>query len=110
MTMRLGTRTLQGQRREHPSEAGSTRSYTRDKSMSKNVTASITFSAADGKLEAANGTFTAFVAGDPVFVQGTNLNNGDFIITAIDATNSAYLAVDPAPKDEGPLSATVRTP
>ena len=109
MTVRLGTRALQGQRREHPQGGQMTRSLSGDVSMSKNVTASITFSASLAQLQAANGTFANFVSGDPVFVENTNLNNGEFIITAIDAVNQSYLTVDPPPKNEGPLSATVRT-
>lgn len=109
MTFSLGTRTLQGQRREHPPGPSRTSGLTRDVGMSKNVTASITFSASSQQLQAANGTFANFVAGDPIFVEDTNLNNGEFIITAIDATNQSYLTVDPPPKNEGPLSAVVRT-
>jgi hypothetical protein len=50
------------------------------------------------------------VAGDPILVEGTNLNNGERIITGIDTVNSAYLVIDPPPKNEGPVTATVRTP
>lgn len=109
--LQLGTRTLQGQRREHPFGTGFTGTLTRDVGMSKNVTASITFvGGGTNQLQAANGTFANFVAGDPVLVEGTNLNNGEFITTAIDSVNHAFLTVDPPPKAEGPITATVRTP
>lgn len=108
--LHLGTRTLQGQRREHPNSRQFDRGITRDVGMSKNVSASITFAASTSKLTAANGTFVNFVAGDPIIVDETNLNNGEHIITAIDATNQSFLTVDPAPKNEGPITATVRTP
>lgn len=104
----MGTRSRQGQRKEHPFGTSITRTLTRDVGMSKNVSASITFGS--GNLTAANGTFANFIAGDPILVEGSNLNNGEFEITAIDATNHAFLTVDPAPKAEGPITATVRTP
>lgn len=110
MTLRLGTRTLQGQRKEHPPGPSFTRSLTPDVGMSKYVSASLTFTAGTGEISGANGTFAAFVAGDPILVEDTNLNNGEFIVTGIDTVNSAYLVVDPPPKNEGPLTALVRTP
>lgn len=110
MTLRLGTRTLGTFRKEHPPGPSFDRTLTRDVGMTKNVTASITFTAGTSKLTAANGTFTGFVAGDPILVEKTNLNNGEFIVTAIDGANQSFLTVDPPPKTEGPLSATVRTP
>jgi hypothetical protein len=110
MTLRLGTRTLQSQRREHPAEPGYAQSLTCDVGMSKNVTASLTFVAGSAEITGANGTFANFVAGDPILVEGTNLNNGERIITGIDTVNSAYLVIDPPPKNEGPVTATVRTP
>lgn len=89
-------------------EGGSmTRSLSRDVGMSKLATASMTFGS--GEVSAANGTFSAFQAGDVVLAEGTNLNNGFFDVTGIDTVNGAYLTLAPAPKAEGPLSATVRT-
>ena len=89
-------------------EGGSmTRSATRDVGMSKLATASMTFGG--GEVSAANGTFSAFQAGDVVLAEGTNLNNGFFDVTGIDTVNGAYLDLAPPPKAEGPLTATVRT-
>jgi hypothetical protein len=109
MTIREGTRTQQSFRKERVQQGSREGSLTRDVGMTKNVTASITFTTATKKLTAANGTFANFVAGDPIFVAGTNLNDGEFTITAIDGVNQAFLTVDPPPKNEGPLTATVRT-
>lgn len=106
----LGTRTLQTQRLEHPNSRSFAQTLTRDVGMSKNISALITFSASSSQLQAANGTFANFAAGDPILAEGVNLNNGEFIITGIDTTNHAFLTVDPAPKNEGPLTARVRTP
>jgi hypothetical protein len=39
-----------------------------------------------------------------------DLNNGFFLVTGLDATNAAFLTVDPPPKAEGSFTATVRTP
>jgi hypothetical protein len=47
---------------------------------------------------------------DPVLVEGANLNNGFFTITALDPTNAAFLTLDPPPKNEGPISVLMRTP
>lgn len=112
MPANLGTRTKQTFAKERVQQGALTKTYTRDVGMTKNVTASITFSAGSSQLQAANGTFNAppWVAGDDILVEGVNLNNGFFRITAIDSVNGAFLTVDPPPKNEGPLSAVVRTP
>lgn len=109
MTIRNGTRQLTTQRQERAQSGELTRSYTRDVGLNKNVTAAITFAAGAAQLQAANGTFAAFKAGDPIFVEGVLINNGEFKVTGIDGVNSAYLVVDPPPANEGPLAATVRT-
>ena len=108
----LGTRTRQGDRQGREAGSGDTRSHTRDVGMAKRVSASITFTASDGRATGANGTFTStFAAGDPVLVQGGLSNNGGvFQVTALDAVNAAYLVLSPAPKDEGPVTVTLRTP
>jgi hypothetical protein len=107
----MGTRTRQGQRKEHPFGTSFTRSLTRDKGMSKNVTTSATFTAANGRITGSNGDFAAFVAGDTVLIENTLLNNGEFIVTGLDGGSQAYLVLDPAPKNEGPIASTlVRTP
>jgi hypothetical protein len=109
MAQRLGTRTRQSFQKERIDQGAATRFLNRDHGLTKNVTASITFGS--GNATGANGTFTGtFAAGDPVLVEGANLNNGYFIVTALDAVNAAYLTLDPPPKAEGPLTVTLRTP
>lgn len=111
MASQLGTRTRQNFEQERTDQGSDTRSHTRDVGMTKNVAASLTFAAATGRATGANGTFTGtFAVGDPVLVQATNLNNGFFIVTGLDGVNAAYLVLDPPPKNEGPISATLRTP
>lgn len=109
---RIGTRTTQNFRRERLPQGSETRSQSRDVGMKKRVVASCTFvGGGTNQIQAANGTFTGtFAVGDPLLVEGTNLNNGFFTILALDGVNAAYLTVDPPPKAEGPLSATLRTP
>lgn len=104
-----GTRTKQGSAFEHPPSSKLDRANTRDLGLSKNVTASITFTASSKQLSGANGTFNNFAVNDDIEVLKTNLNNGVFRVTAIDGTNHAFLTVDYPVKDEGPLSATVRS-
>ena len=105
----MGTRTKATLHYERVDQGAETRFHTRDVGMTKNVTASITFGS--GNATGANGTFTGtFAVNDPVLIEGANLNNGFFTITALDATNAAYLTLDPPPKAEGPLTVTLRTP
>jgi hypothetical protein len=107
----LGTRTRQLFRKERIDQGSDTRTRNSDKGMTKRVVTSATFTASDGKVTGSNGDFTSFVAGDPVLIQATNLNNGYHTITAIDAANHAFLVLDPAPKNEGPVANTlIRTP
>jgi len=104
-----GTRTPVDFRSNHPPGGSFTESYTRDKGMSKLVSTSCTFSASPtSRITAANGTFTAFAVEDLIAVQGTNLNNGTYSITGIDATNHAYVTVDWPSKTEGPITAQIR--
>jgi len=109
---RLGTRTQQNFRRERLPQGQETRSYTRDLGMTKRVVASCTFvNGATKQIQAANGAFAnTFAVGDPILVEGANLNNGFFTVTALDGVNNAYLGVDPGPKNEGPIAVTIRTP
>ncbi len=109
MELFLGTRTLQGMRKEHPQSSSREASLTRDVGMSKRVSSNATFTAATARITGANGDFANFVAGDPVFVAGSNKNDGEFIITGLDGVNQAYLVVDPPPKDDGPIQVVVRT-
>jgi hypothetical protein len=109
MPYRIGTRTKVNQQHGHIQQGSMTKFYTRDVGLTTNVTASITFTA--NTMTGANGTFlnTLWPVNAPIFVEGVNLNNGYFTITGLDNTNSAFLTVDPSPKAEGPISATVRT-
>jgi len=108
----LGTCSKQGLKYERLAQGHETRFHTRDLGMTKLVTASITFTSSNGNATGANGTFptTGFVVNDPVLIEGANLNNGFFTITGLDATNQSYLVLDPPPKDEGPVTVTLRTP
>lgn len=109
MAASIGTRTVASARHERIDQGGETRNYTRDLGMTKNVTASLTFTT-DGKITGANGTFTGtFAVLDPVLIGGTNLNNDFAVVTALDAVNAAFIIIDPPPKAEGPITATVRT-
>lgn len=103
----LGTRVRQNFHNERNPQGALTKFYTRDLGMSKNVTASTTFAAGTGKATAAAATFAAFAVGDDVVVEGTNTNNGYFHVIATDA--STFITLDPPPKNEGPVSATVRS-
>jgi hypothetical protein len=108
--MRLGTRTQAGFRKEHCSGRSNSRSFRRDLGLKDNVTSSFTFTASNGRITGSNGDFTGkFYVGETVNVAGTNLNNGNFIVTGLDGVNAAYLTLDTAPKDEGPLTATIRS-
>lgn len=107
MAIELGTRQKQNFRYGHPASQREDRVHSRDVGMSKNVTASMTFTASNGRATAAASTFAAFAVGDPVLVSGTNLNNGTFQVLSTDA--STFVQLDVPVKDEGPLSATMRT-
>lgn len=108
MPPNYGTRTRQSLQRERVAQGAPNGNLTRDLGMSKLVTASITFGS--NRLTAANGTFAAFAAGDPLEVTGTSLDRGFFTVLGIDSVNQAYLTVDPPPAALGPVTATVRTP
>lgn len=112
MPVNLGTRSKRGLKFERWEEGNDTRSHTLDRGMTKLVSASITFTASNGRATGANGTFptTGFIVNDPVLIAGANLNNGFFTITALDGANQAFLVLDPLPKNEGPLAVTLRTP
>lgn len=108
MAIELGTRIKTTASQTHSPTGDLTRGVSRDPGLAKLVTAGMMFGG--GAVSAPNGTFAAFTAGDPVRVLGTALNNGEFLITGIDATNHAFLSLDPPPKAEGTVTATVRTP
>lgn len=109
---RLGTRTQQTFRKERVPQGHETRTMTRDVGMTKRVVASCTFvNGATKQIQAANGTFAnTFAVGDPILVEGANINNGFFTVTALDGVNNSFLGVDPGPQAEGPLTVTIRTP
>ena len=90
-----------------PADRGETQYHTLDVGMTKRVVASVTFTAT--QATAANGTFSAFAAGDLVLVEGTALNNGTHLVTGIDAVNASFLTFDQGAKAEGPVTATIRT-
>jgi len=101
-----GTRVRQNQMRTvRPPSERLTKSFTRDLGLASLVTASITFSS--GQATAAASTFANFKVGQAVLITGTNLNNGQFVVTATDA--STYLTLQPPAANEGAVTATVRT-
>ena len=105
-----GTRTRQLPVNTRMPSGSETRTHSKDIGMSKNVTASCTFvNSSTKQVQAANGTFPAFAVNDVVLVEGTNLNNGLFTVTSLDAVNQSFLGLDPSPKNEGPITATIRT-
>lgn len=73
------------------------------------ATFTASYAAPLAQILGATNDFTSFALNDPILVEGTNLNNGAFTVTGLDAVNHAYLTVDPPPKSEGPVSSTVRT-
>lgn len=107
--MPIGTRTRALSPQLHPAEASMTRSVTRDPGKSGNVVStSPTFGS--GRITGATNDFlvaAGFAVPNRVLIEGTQLNNGLFLITGIDGTNHAYLTLDPAPKAETPASARV---
>lgn len=102
----VGTRTQQLTRQLHCDQGFETRSHTRDVNMSKRVVTTATFAASTGRITGSNGDFTAFAVNDQIYVDNTNLNNGFHTVTGLDATNHAYLVVDPPPKDESAVAGT----
>jgi hypothetical protein len=102
----IGTRSFSRFRQGHPPGTGLNAISTRDMGMSKNVTASMTYGS--GQVGAANGTFSAFVIGDPIECIGSGFS-GFFTVDGIDAVNGSYLTLDPAPPSIGPITSTIRT-
>lgn len=105
----IGTRTKSFPSNGRQDQGSDTRSHTRDVDMSKRYAGNLTFTSADGRVTAANGAFSNFALNDPVLADGTNLNNGYFQVSGVDAVNGAYLVLTPPPKDEGPVAGVVRT-
>jgi hypothetical protein len=85
-------------------------SHSADPGLSNLLTASMTFvNSSTNQVQAANGTFPNFAVGDEIEVIGAVLNSGYFIVTAIDGTNQSFLTLLGGVKNEGPITATVRT-
>lgn len=106
MPRSLGTRST-GTTSTRIESRSMTRGLNRDLGLSTNVTAALTFSATTGQVTATAGTFAAFATNVPVLVASTVYNEGYFVVTATDA--STYLTLAPAPQNEGPVTATLRT-
>ncbi len=104
-----GTRTRQLPVNTRMPEGSETRLHTCDVQMAKNVTGSFTFTANSQKIAGAFGNFLSFAINDVILVQGTSLNNGLFTVIGIAAVVGTFLVIDPPPKTEGPVTATVRT-
>lgn len=105
-----GTRTRQIGVTSRMPGGSDTRTHTKDLGMMKFVTAAMTFVASPtGQIQAANGTFAPFALDDVLLIEGANLNNGLFVVLALDTVNHAFLTLDPPPKAEGPITLTVRT-
>lgn len=111
MPQNIGTRSRQINKLERIDQGHETRNHTADPGMTKRVVATCTFvNSTTKQVQAANGTFASFAVGDDILVEGVNLNNGFFHVTGVDGTNQSYLVLDPSPQNEGPISATIRTP
>lgn len=103
----LGTRTSQNFRKERIDQGAETRGHQQDVGMSKRKVTTATFTASNGRITGSNNDFTAFAVGDPILIEGTNLNNGYKTVTAIDGSNAAFLVLDPPPKDEAGVANTI---
>ena len=109
MATELGTRIKATSSQTHSSSKTISEGFTRDVGLAERVVASLTFTASNGRVTGSNGTFAAFAHGDPITIRGTNLNNGEYQVAGIDATNHAYLVLDWPCKDEGPITCEVRS-
>lgn len=85
-----------------------TRSYSADPGLAAQASGAFTFAAGLPGTITLTGAFTAgFTAQNSVLVEGTNLNNGLFYVTAVTAN---ALTVTPPPASEtAPATATVRS-
>jgi hypothetical protein len=104
MADELGTRIRANQPNNRIDRGSMTRLLTRDLGMTKLILDTATFTSANGRISGSGANeFTVFAIWDPIEVYGTNLNDGYFTVTGIDA-GGTYLIVDPPPKDEGPVA------
>jgi hypothetical protein len=108
--IRVGTRIRNNQLMINPDQGTVTRSLTRDLGMKKNVTGSFTFvNSTTKQIQGAASSFSAFAVGDEIMIEGTNLNNGFHTVVGIDTVSGTYLTLAASPKNEGPITCTVRT-
>lgn len=109
LELQSGTRLRSNSLTTHPQSSKLDRSQTRDLGNASYLASgtALTFvNSTTKQIQAANGTFpaTKWPTGMLIEVQGGNLNNGIFMITANDAVNGAYLTLDLSPQNEGPIS------
>lgn len=103
----VGTRTPQGFLYSHPPSGSLDRGMQQDVGMTKRVVSTATFTASNKRITGAANDFTSFVVDEVIVIEGSNLNNGIFTVTAIDGSNHAFLALDNGCKDEGPQAGVV---
>lgn len=103
----LGTRLKQSFQYGHPPSQRLDRGLTQDLGMTKRVVVATTFTAVDGRATAASATFANFAVGDRLRINDTASNNGEFQVVATDA--DTYIQLDLPVKDEGPVTAEIRT-
>lgn len=105
----LGTRTRQGSYQLNAPGTREDRYHQQDVGMSKRAVVTATFTAVDFKITGATNDFAAFVVGDTIVIELTDqgLNNGERIVTGVDATNAAYLVLNLPCKDEGPTAGVI---
>ena len=110
MPVALGTRTLSNPTWSDPPGASETRTHSEDPGMALYAApASTVFSASLGTAVPGSGSLPAgMVAGTTVLIEGTNLNNGTFLVTAYSA--SLGITLDPPPKSETSTTCIIRTP
>lgn len=106
----IGTRTPNSALTIAPPQGTIESGFTRDVGMRRRIAAaSLTFTASTGRISGANGTFVDIAINRIIFVQNSNRNDGYFEVTARDNVNFASITVSPPPKDEGPVTVTMRT-
>lgn len=109
IVVQTGTRTRQNVLNTHPPSGALDRGMQQDKGMTKRVATTLTMTASSKRIAGSNGDFTNFAVNDVIVVEGTNLNNGTYTVTGLDAANQAYLTVDQGVHDESSVAGIVRT-
>jgi hypothetical protein len=105
----LGTRTSSRQPNGMPATRTLSRDFGQQDPGSLNqLSASLTFTASDGRITGANGTFAHFAVGDRFEVENASDGDGGYQVTGLDGTNQAFVTVVPPPKNAGPVTAFVR--